>query len=89
MRSASALRFSKGCSSLNLDRMVDVDEDAFWVAVGCGVGFSLITLGGAETLAVGCLDGESCEIKRRAIDAFALGRLTYDDGNELGRDGNG
>jgi hypothetical protein len=23
MRSASALRFSKGCSSLNLDRMVD------------------------------------------------------------------
>jgi hypothetical protein len=25
MRSASALRFSKGCSSLNLDRMVMVD----------------------------------------------------------------
>lgn len=25
MRSASALRFSKGCSSLNLDRMVTVE----------------------------------------------------------------
>jgi len=26
MRSASALRFSKGCSSLNLDRILMVDE---------------------------------------------------------------
>ena len=29
MRSASALRFSKGCSSLNLDRMVMFDGGCF------------------------------------------------------------
>lgn len=54
IRSASALRFSKGCSSLNLDRMVDVvvDVDAFSVVVGCGVGFSLMTRRGVETLSV-------------------------------------
>lgn len=44
IRSASALRFSKGCSSLNLDRMVGVEVWAFWVVVGCGVGFSLMTM---------------------------------------------
>lgn len=59
--------------------MVDVDEDAFSVVVGCGVGFSLITLRGAETLSVGCLDGGSCEMKREAKDASALGKQTYDD----------
>lgn len=66
MRSASALRFSKGCSSLNLDRMVDVlDEDAFSVVVGCGVGFSLMTIGGGKTVLVRrCSDGDSCKIKR-------------------------
>lgn len=84
MRSASALRFSKGCSSLNLDRMVEVlDVDTFSAVVGCGVGFSLMTIGGGKTLLVRCSDGESCEIKRQTIDAFTLGRLTYDDGNKL------
>lgn len=34
MRSASALRFSKGCSSLNLDRMMMV---CFDVSLGRGV----------------------------------------------------
>lgn len=65
MRSASALRFSKGCSSLNLDRMVEVlDVDTFSVVVGCGVDFSLMTIGGGKTLLVRCSDSESCGIKR-------------------------
>lgn len=84
MRSASALRFSKGCSSLNLDRMVEVLEvGAFSVVVGCGVGFSLMAIGGGKTLLVRCSDGESCGIKRQTIDAFTLGRLTYDEANKL------
>lgn len=35
MRSASALRFSKGCSSLNLDRMVTDLETRFLVLRFC------------------------------------------------------
>jgi hypothetical protein len=35
MRSASALRFSKGCSSLNLDRIVSEIEMGFLVLFGC------------------------------------------------------
>jgi hypothetical protein len=35
MRSASALRFSKGCSSLNLDRMVTDLEMRFLVLRFC------------------------------------------------------
>jgi hypothetical protein len=50
MRSASALRFSKGCSSLNLDRMVaDVCESG-WVWSGCGQGKRCKWCGEAEVI---------------------------------------
>jgi hypothetical protein len=42
MRSASALRFSKGCSSLNLDRMV---MDLVVVVVVCELLVAVVTDG--------------------------------------------
>lgn len=74
IRSASALRFSKGCSSLNLDRMVEVEVDAFSVDVGCGVGFSLMTVQDVQTLSVGCGGGRTEGDRERPHWS-----LTYDD----------
>jgi hypothetical protein len=37
MRSASALRFSNGCSSLNLDRIFAVEVLFLWLCSGAGV----------------------------------------------------
>lgn len=44
MRSASALRFSKGCSSLNLERIVEVEVGILLVVDGCSVGCSFMAV---------------------------------------------
>lgn len=53
MRSASALRFSKGCSSLNFDRILTDLYDYF---KGCGVARSVVDVVkvGSRLLCGGC-----------------------------------
>lgn len=48
IRSASALRFSKGCSSLNLERMIAGLLDRLWVTVSDGYGAGAYKVGGLE-----------------------------------------
>ena len=50
MRSASALRFSNGCSSLNLERIVMVFEQEFVTIVGFWVEEVQVVVAGVEVV---------------------------------------